>query len=64
MIDLDINCSGCDVELTIDNAGGYRCYCEKCVSAIGPIPNDNLEKRSLGWRVEGKYPNFKWVEGE
>jgi hypothetical protein len=42
MIDHDepigVQCPGCDVELTINNAGGYQCFCQKCVDAMPPFP--------------------------
>lgn len=31
---LGVRCPGCGVEITVRNAGGYRCYCETCVSVI------------------------------
>jgi len=47
--------------LNIDNAGGYRAYCEACVENLGPPP--------AGCRAflpRGEYPNLYWecVEGE
>ena len=56
-IDLDINCPGCNIELTTDNAGGYRTFCRKCVTSMPTSPKDgkgHLIKEGC------KYPNFEW----
>lgn len=55
--ELDVNCDGCDIPLTIDNVGGYRCFCQKCVDVMPELP-----KEGNGFNIVGKYPNFEWVE--
>ncbi len=57
MTELGERCPGCDVELTTDNAGGYRTFCQLCVDAMPPLPNDGA-----GYLIkEGcRYPNFEW----
>lgn len=55
--DLGIKCPGCGVNLTLINAGGYQCFCERCVEAM-PLP----PKTGKGYFISGKYPNFEWVE--
>jgi len=52
----DINCPGCGVELSENNAGCYRCYCIKCVKAMPELPNDGN-----GYHLTGEYPNFEWL---
>ena len=32
--DMGANCPECGVRITIDNAGGYRTYCEDCVDEL------------------------------
>jgi len=59
--DFGILCPGCDTPITVDNAGGYRAYCRKCV--------DNLGEPPAGCRAfvpRGRYQNLYWecVEGE
>ena len=57
MKDWKETCPGCDVEITVENVGGYRCFCEKCVKAMPPFPNDgkgHLIKEGC------KYPYFEW----
>jgi hypothetical protein len=54
----DVFCPGCEVALTEDNVGGYRCYCETCVAAMPEIPK---EPAGAGFYLYGKYPTFKWV---
>jgi hypothetical protein len=51
-------CPGCDVALTEDNAGGYRCYCETCVAVMPQIPK---EPAGAGFYLDGRYPLLKWV---
>ena len=53
---MGIECPGCGVDLTASNAGGYRCFCEKCVDAMPPFPRE-----PGGYNIEGVYPNFRWV---
>jgi len=53
-----IVCPGCWVELTPENAGGYRMFCEKCVAVMPPIPGDD------SYEIEGSFPNFRWVKSE
>lgn len=55
--DLGEICTGCKTKLTLENIGGYRCYCEKCVAVMPELPKDNK-----GYFLEGEYPNFTWVE--
>lgn len=57
MSEFDINCPGCNVELTPDNAGGYRTFCDKCVKSMPPFPKDGK-----GHLIKAgcKYPNFEW----
>ena len=50
-------CPGCDIDITIEDAGGYRTYCQKCVDAMPPLPRDGK-----GYNIKGRYPNFEWVE--
>jgi len=59
--ELGVNCPGCDVHLTVQNAGGYRAYCDKCVANLGEPPKGCLE-----FSPRGQYPNLYWecVEGE
>lgn len=52
-----VQCPGCGVEITVENAGGYRCFCEKCVKAMPPFTKDGK-----GHLIEGKYPNFWWTD--
>ncbi len=52
-------CSGCGDELTLDNIGGYRCYCEKCINVFPEFPSTGL-----GYSIIGKYPKFTWCESE
>jgi hypothetical protein len=54
--DLGIECPGCGVPLRMDNAGGYRCFCQRCVDVMPPLP-----KEPGGYFIEGKYPDFRWV---
>lgn len=53
----NIPCSGCGVNLTQDNIGGYRCYCDTCVAAIPPMPE---APKGSGFILSGTYPNFEW----
>ena len=48
-----VNCPGCEDDLTVHNAGGYRTYCQKCVESLGPPPKG-------GGYPAGKYPNLHW----
>jgi len=59
IISSEIYCPGCNVEITLDNAGGYRCFCQQCVDAMPEFPKDGK-----GHVIEGKYPNFKWLTFE
>lgn len=54
-----IFCPGCDDELTISNAGGYRCFCDKCVDAMPEFPTEKG-----GYLISGKYPNFEWTKSD
>lgn len=56
---LGVQCPGCWAELTLENAGGYHCFCRKCVEAMPPFPTDGR-----GYTIEGKYPDFQWVTDE
>lgn len=60
---LGVTCPGCDVELTVNNAGGYRAFCQACVDAMPPFPSDCVDERGLakGFYLEGRRPNFHWV---
>lgn len=53
---LGVDCGGCGTPLTIDNAGGYQDFCEKCVKAMPEFPKDGEAHH-----IEGRYPNFRWV---
>ena len=55
---LDINCPGCHAALTTNNAGGYRCYCDKCVQAMPELP---ASINNDGFYLSGKYPGFEWL---
>ena len=56
-IDLEMECEGCDDDLTVDNIGGYRQCCNKCVKKMGAPP------KGIGsCMVVGSYPDFKWVK--
>lgn len=66
---LDINetlgydCPGCDVPITYCNDGGYRTYCDRCVSAMPRLPGGTDERGfQKGYHIEGRYPEFRWVE--
>lgn len=50
----DIQCPGCGVSLTPENAGGYRKYCWNCVEALPPLPDNG------GYELTGTYPDFQW----
>lgn len=50
-----LQCPGCDVEITVDNAGGYRTYCDRCVEAFPQLPSAG------SWRLAGRYPAFEWL---
>lgn len=54
----NVFCPGCEVALTEDNVGGYRCFCESCVAVMPQIPT---EPAGAGFYLDGKYPTFKWV---
>lgn len=56
MMNRDTKCPGCGVVITLDNVGGYRCYCEKCLTKVPPIPKDGK-----GHFLVGRYPNFEWM---
>ncbi len=56
MMNRDTKCPGCGVVITLDNVGGYRCYCEKCLTKVPPIPKDRK-----GHFLVGRYPNFEWM---
>lgn len=56
--ELGVDCSGCKIKLTTENAGGYRCYCQKCVAAMPELPKD---KNNEGYNLAGTYPKFKWI---
>ena len=56
---LNVKCTGCDISLTIENAGGYRCFCNKCVEVMPEIPK---EPSKNGWYLKGYYPEFKWIK--
>jgi len=49
----NVECPGCGVLLTEDNAGGYRCYCATCVDAMPPAPAGSCQ-------LVGQYPHFSW----
>jgi hypothetical protein len=49
-----VQCPGCDVPITTSNAGGYRTYCEPCVEAMPPLPED------VAYEMVGRYPEFRW----
>ncbi len=52
-----ISCTGCQQEITAENAGGYRTFCEECVSKFPEFPNDGK-----GYTIEvGQFGDFKWV---
>lgn len=53
----DIPCSGCGVNLTQDNVGGYRCYCQTCVEVIPEMPK---APAGTGFILTGTYPHFTW----
>lgn len=55
---IGINCQGCGDVLTLQNIGGYQCFCDKCVMAIPPLPTS---ENGRGFHIEGTYPNFKWM---
>jgi ribosomal protein S27E len=56
---MGIKCPGCDEELTVENAGGYRNFCEKCVKSMPEFPKDGK-----GYLIKiirkGKEPIFEW----
>lgn len=54
-------CTGCDDEVTLEEMGGYREYCFKCVDKIPDIPSFPV---GVGFKLTGKWPDFKWVEAE
>lgn len=54
-----IPCSGCGVNLTQENIGGYRCYCQTCVDVIPPFPE---APAGTGFILTGTYPHFQWHE--
>ncbi len=49
-------CPGCDTAVTIENAGGYRTFCDKCTDAMPQIPGPG------GWQIEGRFPAFRWIK--
>jgi len=49
------DCPGCGVRICLNNVGGYRTFCERCVDAMPPFPTDGG-----GYVIEGQYPNFRW----
>ncbi|MFC4654351.1 hypothetical protein ACFO3I_04835 [Rheinheimera marina] len=53
----NVECPGCGVLLTEDNAGGYRCYCATCVDAIPQMPQAHA---GTGFQLVGQYPHFSW----
>lgn len=53
--DCGMYCSGCFQPLTLENIGGYRCYCQQCLEKFPPFPDDGQ-----GHNIVGIYPNFKW----
>lgn len=54
MIDV-IKCPGCGEELTEENAGGYRTYCQDCVADMPSPPNC-----PHGFVLTGVRGSFKW----
>ena len=56
IVDPNEICEGCLCKLTLENIGGYQCFCDKCVAAMPSLPGNG------GYFIEGMYPNFKWVE--
>lgn len=57
---LNMKCSGCEEELTTQNIGGYRCYCDKCVKVMPPIPRDDNYKG--GYYLHGTQKSFRWMK--
>jgi len=55
----DIKCPGCDEVITVDNAGGYRTYCDICVDQMPPMPSET--DSGSGYYIEGRFPNFEWI---
>lgn len=51
------SCPGCFASITLDNVGGYRTFCSKCIEAFPEFPTDGR-----GYFIGGTYPNFKWVQ--
>lgn len=37
---MGVNCPSCGVPITIDNAAGYRMYCENCIERATRVTND------------------------
>ena len=44
---LNVDCTGCNVPLTIENTGGYRCFCIECVNVIPDIPKKRMVPKRL-----------------
>ncbi len=55
--ELGYDCPGCGQALTIANAGGYQTFCLLCVRAFPPLP-----KEGGPWRIEGRFPKFRWTD--
>lgn len=56
---LGMNCPGCDEELTVKNAGGYRNFCRKCVKAMPLFPKDG-KGHLIKIVKKGNEPIFEW----
>jgi len=53
---LEIKCPGCRVDITPENAGRYRTFCETCVDLFPPLPDDGE-----GYLINvSKYPVFTY----
>jgi len=60
----EIECPGCQQEITPENAGGYRTFCMDCVKKFPDFPTAG---RSYTIEITGTketYPEFKWVTHE
>lgn len=55
LFEFGVLCPGCDEHLTPATCGGYRDFCDTCVEAIPPPPDDGC-----GYSIAGKYPEFYW----
>ena len=50
------SCPGCFAPITLENVGGYRTYCSKCIEAFPEFPTGG------GYVIGGMFPKFKWVK--